>query len=400
MSKHQRRAWGQIRKYINRQGQTQYQALSPRNQKPTQSKLCQSRKEAEAALAAMQTGQFESDKPKSEETQSNPSQTIDSSCPLQTVLQDLLTNPRRPRSTKTIRLYQGFLNLYVAPIIGHVPAGEITYHHIQLLLSSLESRDPKLSGFTVNAIRAYIRAEMNELFRRRFITSNPVPQTSPSPTAPKKIVYWTREEVSLILAAAPHQEARTVLTIACFLGLRAGEISGLQMKDYDQANKTINVARAVRWHKGGFELYPCKKHSQRTIPLAGDAGQMVTENLELHLASLDPLDPDHFLFGQSATRPRHETTFNSWHHKAIVRANAILTRDHGTKPGTPKQIKQGKLHGTRSTTITELRRQGVHMETIQALVGHRDQRTTQENYLLVDESDLRAAFTNTTRKAK
>lgn len=400
MSKRQRRAWGQIRKYINRQGQTQYQALSPRNQKPIQSKLCQTRKEAEAALAAMQTGLFQSDRQRSDETQSNPSQTIDSTCPLQTVLQDLLTNPRRPRSTKTKRLYQGFLDLYVAPTIGHIPTGEVTYHHIQQLLSSLESRDPKLSGFTVNAIRAYLRAEMNELFRSRFIMSNPVPQTSPSPTPPKKIVYWTREEISLMIAAAPHQEARTVLSIACFLGLRAGEISGLQMKDLDLSAKTLNIVRAVRWHKGGFELYPCKKHSQRLIPLAGDAGEMVMENIELHLATLDPLDPDHFLFGQSPTRPRHETTFNTWHHKAIVRANEILTRDHGTKPGNPKQIKHGKLHGTRSTTITELRRQGVHMETIQVLVGHRDQRTTQENYLLVDESDIREALTKTTRKAK
>ena len=336
----------------------------------------------------MRAGTFVVSKPVTSELTSQ-------SSTLTEALQQLLDQPIRPKSTKTTRLYQGFLDNHITPTIGKIQLGELNYIHIQILMTSLQEALP--SGFSVNAVRAYLRSALNELQRQGLIDHNPVERTKPAPTAPRKIVYWTRDEIDQIVQAAPHQEARAVLSIACYLGLRTGEINGLQVRDIDLEHKTLTIDRAVRWHKGQFELYPCKQHSRRTIPLAGDAGAMVIEQVKAHLETLDNPQPTDFIFGQTPNRPRHETTFNAWHHKAIDRANQLITIAHGNKNGTPKLINHGKLHGTRSTTITELRRQGVNMETIRTLVGHRDTTTTDRSYLAVDQTDIAAALEKTTR---
>lgn len=316
------------------------------------------------------------------------------------VLEHLLDNPIRSRSAKTVRTYRGYLNHDIAPIIGHVPLKDVTYEILQRLFTQIAAREG-ISPHTVNSIRRYLNAEFNELWRRRkLIASNPVLETVPIPTPPHKIVTWTLDEIEQMLDAAPHAEARAMLALSYYFGLRAGEVGAIRFKDYDPDNRMIYIEKAVRWVGQKFELYDCKAHSQREIPLVGDVGDYIFEAIEAHLRDSDkPRGSSDFLFPQSPGRPRYESTLNRWHHKAIDRANTRIIASTKGKV-KPKLIEHGKLHGGRSTTVTELHRQGIPLESIRRLVGHRSVETTRRHYLEITTEDLSAALKNTTRRAK
>jgi integrase len=61
---------------------------------------------------------------------------------------------------------------------------------------------------------------------------------------PKGTKHYTLEEAENIISAlVDHVDCQLVMALACFLGLRASEVSGLKWEDFD--SKSVNIRRAV-----------------------------------------------------------------------------------------------------------------------------------------------------------
>jgi integrase len=74
------------------------------------------------------------------------------------------------------------------------------------------------------------------------------------------------EEVRVMLVSTSAGWLRTMLTVAAFTGLRAGELRGLEWRDVNLAATTLTVRqRADHWGTSGP---PKSKAGQRTVPLA------------------------------------------------------------------------------------------------------------------------------------
>lgn len=346
----------------------------------------------------MQAGTWQPKSRSEEPTEPTQSFLIKPTDRLDKALQTLLDLRVQAHSTNTTRLYQGFLTIHVAPAIGSIRLCDLQYAQVQSFFTHL-TRSTSLTPTSINAIRAYLRAACNELVRMGILQHNPVQATQRLKTPRPAPFSYNQIDVADIIAASHHDECAAALALGFYLGMRSGEITALAFEHIDQNAKTIKIERAVRWietrTKEGKrtppepEFYPCKAHSQRVVPISGELMERAWQLLLIHMETLPNPQLTDLIFGQTATRPRSETTIYHWFKKAIATANESR-EDH-------EQIPQKKFHSTRSTAISEMHRQGIRFEHIQLIVGHEDSKTTEHHYLSIDIDDLRAAIHKTKR---
>jgi integrase/recombinase XerD len=185
--------------------------------------------------------------------------------------------------------------------------------------------------FDVTLGRGELMAKMQHVF---------VPRTLP--------VVLSREEVRLLIAAAPSLKYQTALSVAYGAGLRASEIVGLKVSDVDSKRMVLHVERG----KGGKDRYamlsPVMLGRLRSwYRVARAQGKM----------------PDGgWLFpGQNPIDPLSTRQLNRAVHAAARTA------------GLDKRV---SLHSLRHAFATHLLEQKEDIRVIQVLLGHKKLETT------------------------
>ena len=160
----------------------------------------------------------------------------------------------------------------------------------------------------------------------------------------------TVAEVRQLLAAVRDPQARMTLTLIYSCGLRLSEGVTLRTSDIDRARMVIHV----RAGKGGRDRYV--PLPQRTLDLLS-AYWRATPSARRHAAARGG-----WLFpNREATGPLHPTNVQKTV-AAVVRASGLT--------------KHASVHTLRHSYATHLLECGVHLRTIQELLGHRSPATT------------------------
>jgi integrase/recombinase XerD len=185
--------------------------------------------------------------------------------------------------------------------------------------------------FGVTLERGSLMAKMQHVF---------VPRTLP--------VVLSREEVRLLIAAAPSVKYQTALSVAYGAGLRASEVVGLKVSDVDSKRMVLHIERG----KGGKDRYamlsPVMLGRLRTwYRVARAQGKM----------------PDGgWLFpGQNPIDPLSTRQLNRAVHAAARTA------------GLDKRV---SMHSLRHAFATHLLEQKEDIRVIQVLLGHKKLETT------------------------
>ena len=179
----------------------------------------------------------------------------------------------------------------------------------------------------------------------------------------KKEVKILNDKESKILANYLHTEPnprwKIALLTVLFMGLRRGELAGLEWKDIDYENKTMILARSVQ-DIIGFGLItkePKTENSKRTIS--------ISENLITYLKEYQTWWQEHKsylgdrwetidrLFSTDYGEPISPGLYIVWLHKIL------------NKAGLPKVT----LHSLRHTNITLQLNAGVDMKTVSTRAG-------------------------------
>ena len=174
-----------------------------------------------------------------------------------------------------------------------------------------------------------------------------------------------------MLDAIP-EPARGVYLAMALLGLRPSEALALHPAQL-RGDGTMSIDRARADRTLGTDAPRTKTRRARTLPVPDELAQWIEEHVSRH----QRLDGGPLFRLPTTGGPWNETSLRRWWYSACEAA------------GVP-QI--GVYEGTKHTLGTELRREGVPLDVIQAVFGHADARST-ERYARLADTAVIAALT-------
>jgi integrase len=205
---------------------------------------------------------------------------------------------------KTIQLYRYLLRAHLQENFGGRTIASITEADVRCWRADLLS-----SGVSpVTAAKAYrlLKSILATAVEDGLIRRNPCRVKGASvERSPERPVLTVAQVYAL--ADAVGQRYRALVLIACFCGLRWGELAGLQRRDIDFNRKTIRVTR---------QLCEVAGRSPFLAPPKSDAGKrlvaipsIILSDVCMHLDALTPPEADALLFTSPAGKPLRHGNF-------------------------------------------------------------------------------------------
>ena len=203
------------------------------------------------------------------------------------------TSGRRPLRTRTARYYRDGLDLVLLPRFGKWRVSAIDADAITTLVIALEreglhaiDRNRAKRPLGKSSIENYLKPLQGTLklaVRRKLIAVNPFEHLTeddrPAEGVSKAMHEWTAAELSALFAASEtHARQATskydytpLLRLTARLGLRLGEVLGLQWGDFDYEDGTLSVQR--QWTRYGEYGPPKTQAGIRTLYLPDDLNE-------------------------------------------------------------------------------------------------------------------------------
>lgn len=146
----------------------------------------------------------------------------------------------------TVKNYQGYNVNYIADSnIGKMKISHIYADHIQDFVNKLIEKG--LSGKTIANIIAFLEAVLSQAVRSRLIFYNPCEGVRLPKKKSKERPLISEDEFARLLKSADTQTMKTAISILG-LGLRIGELLGLQWKDCIEVDgvSVLSISKALK----------------------------------------------------------------------------------------------------------------------------------------------------------
>ncbi len=276
-----------------------------------------------------------------------------------------------PQRYATRAAYQSILRRWIELKWGNVRLDRIEPLEVEQWLRPLN-----LAPKTKSNIRKLMHLLFECAQRWNLVENNPirlVRQSSKRRNTPRKL---TPEEFQRLLNEL-REPFRTMVALACCLGLRVGEILGLQWQDLDLLKGRLHIQRDVYRYRVDEVKTPT---SLASLPLAPELVEML---LRWH-SEASFIGYTDFVFASDRRTRRHPNAGGP-------RGDSPILRYH-LKPAA-QRAGIGKIgwHTFRHTNATVLDQVGVRMKVAQELLRHADIRTTMNVYTSAMEQDKRNA---------
>lgn len=179
------------------------------------------------------------------------------------------------------------------------------------------------------------------------------------------------------LAEAVGPDLAPMVYVGAILGLRWGEVAGLQVRDIDflrSSTVTISRQRTRGEHGRHVEHAPKSAAGRRTLAAPEGLLDILTEHMARR--GLTGADSTAYLFVTPTGEP---LSYNTWRTRVWLPAVKAAGLDAIAVPGgdTPKQL---GFHDLRRTSVTAMLHNGVDTRTAMGRAGHSDMRLTVGTY--------------------
>ena len=161
----------------------------------------------------------------------------------------------------TIRGYRVNIEKHIAPYIGQIRLDALKPSDIQGLYSKLLARG--LSGTTVRYVHNNLHRALAVAVRQQLLSRNPADCVEPPVIDRYEAATLNDTQVRQLLAACHGTEIYVPVLLAVTLGLRRGEVLGLQWQDIDWQYSTLCVCRSASFRNGGMVIGSTKTRSSR-----------------------------------------------------------------------------------------------------------------------------------------
>lgn len=256
----------------------------------------------------------------------------------------------------TMEDYRLTFGKHVLPRLGKRRLSELSPAVVQKLLLDLEKEG--LSAATQGKVLRYLKTVLRHAVRLELIDRDPCRAVSAPRVEKKEQRFLAPEELDSLLEAADGY-LKPLLAVACYAGLRQGEILALTWRDIDFQASLIRVRRTYHYAHG-FSA-PKTPASRRDVPMIPTLRAM----LEEHYNASGKPGPDDLVFPNSASKP-------------MDRRN--LVRRGFSKALERSGIGDIRFHDLRHTFASLCIAGGVDPKTLQAMMGHSSIRVTMDTY--------------------
>ncbi|MER5533398.1 site-specific integrase [Streptomyces mirabilis] len=291
--------------------------------------------------------------------------------------------PQRKRTTYV--KYEMHVRLYLVPLLGSRRLESLTTANVRQMISKVTEQ---ASAATAKEAHRVLRTALTAACRDELISRNVV-QLVPAPRVePRELHPWSLDETLTFLEAARTDPLYPAFVLAVALGLRRGEILGLQWRDVDLDRRTLTVRTTL--NRGGKELYldTTKNRRARVIPIplmcvAPLRWQRLRQAARRDAIGADWHDSDH-VFTTRSGRPIEPRNL----YRSFLRIAASA--------GLP----QVRLHDTRHGCASLLFAAGVAPRTVMEILGHSQIAVTMNVYTHVSDDNRREAMGHMDRLLK
>lgn len=300
---------------------------------------------------------------------------------------------------KTARSYQQFVTLHLKPGLGRVRLTKLTPGHVRTLLA--EKEQAGLSVRTVTLMRDVLRIALTQAVTDGAVVRNVAALVKRPKATRRQGPILSPDQVPVFLSRIKGTRLAPVITIGLAVGLRLGEVLGLQWSSIDLEQGVIGVERGLETIGRDRTLVELKsKESRRTIRLpefvrvaliqhrqqqrerqlaAGRKWRSEGSSFVFTTRDGRPLD------GCGVTRDLKRLLARTWmgghqdckHSRVIDRLCADCGAEH---------LPALSFHALRHSCASILLAQGVPVRDVAEILGHSDVRLTLASYAHVIEA--------------
>lgn len=288
------------------------------------------------------------------------------------------------RKISTYNRYKELTNKYLIPSIGHLPLSDISVVHIEQILMNNKNN---IGGATLQAIYTLINNIMNRALKLKLIKDNPCKYIE----RPRREKFTPDtldiNEISILINNLNLENENDymfyiALKLTLELGLRRGELSGLEWSNIDFKNNMISIKNNMIYSNGHvFITTPKTIESNRNIYISDDLLKLLKK---LHKSQI-----------------KNKLSYGEFYEKNIFNdkeCDFIMCWSTGKNihpmyytNKLPKLLKSCNInknirfHDLRHTNATLLLQQGVNSKVVQERLGHKDISTTLNIYSHVNK---------------
>ncbi len=273
---------------------------------------------------------------------------------------------RRDLAARTIDLNEQRLRKHVFPVIGSVPANELTARDLRRLIDKLVA-DGSLGGSsivqTINVVSAVLQFGIREGLVARNVRRDLVRGDLPSAKRASEPRWLDQAQVQALLTDLGKTEFKTAAACCVYAGLRASEALGLTWADVDLSAGTIAIEKQLS--RDG-ERVPLKTAaSAAVLPLV----PALVAELRSHRArqaarSFALVRPEQLVFTTRTGKPQSQRNL----HRAV--ANAAANVGLGAV----------SVHDLRDTFVACAFGANLTLPEVSAFARHSSSRVTAECY--------------------
>ncbi|MDY4522758.1 MAG: site-specific integrase [Atopobium sp.] len=267
----------------------------------------------------------------------------------------------------TYKMYMRDLKLRLLPAFGSIKIEDITHERIQAVLNGCSSY--KVATNT----RDTLRQVLNEALSLGYINVNPATRRY---AMPKRELYpedhngdWLTSfaEHDAFIAQIDSELFKTVAILGLSLGLRKGEIFGLNWEDIDLDKRLVHVQRTYVKEKDGYKLMPPKtRKSDRYVPLRKTSAQWL------------------YALYESRNKPTGAVCVNY----RGERANPRVTSQRWLKYIRRHNLPYVTMLNMRHSFATSCLMAGMEISKVSRYLGHTSINTTVARYVRYKDADM------------
>lgn len=276
----------------------------------------------------------------------------------------LKTTARRRVKPATLESYEGLARLHVNPHLGGVGLTRLTPSHVEAWMTTLE-RDG-MSPRRRQMALGVLRTALNTAVKQGVVPRNVCDVVEKPRATPREMCPLTAEQAAAFLKSAAGHRLYALFTLAVTVGMRQGELTGLEWDDIDFDEGVLHVRRTLHEHGSKFEIgTPKSRKGVRKIRLPQTAIDALLDHRKRAVA--DGLAGEHRVFCNAVGGP-------------IYRRNLLRTFKTLLEEADCPVI---RFHDLRHTAATLMILGGVPIKVIAETLGHSRPSITIDTYVHV-----------------
>jgi len=283
----------------------------------------------------------------------------------------------------TLDRYRGMIRRYIVPLLGSIQVQELRPLTVQAWVNGLKispSSGKEMSAATIKHTYHVLKEAMDKAVQAGAIPISPCTGIMLPKGQKKQAVIYDEAQIQQLIQAAKGTEMELVIDMELCLGLRRGELLGLQWGDIDWENSQVRVSRNRVLADGQVVVKEPKTEAGiRTIdvpqPLMAKLKQHKTNCAKHQLAMGRLYTVSDYIIVHSDGKPVYPEYLSQ-----------LLTKLQ-KKAGLPKC----RFHDLRHLCASIMLRQGVNVKVAQERLGHKDITTTMNIYSHVLPSSAKEA---------